>query len=235
MTLIKKILEGEYHLEKIPTIIESARILLPVSAEIINTDKYNGDARSFGFPCDEGLCTAVEYNYHVGALVDDILSLIATKNNHRVAEKPDIRSHFYTLETSKMLGDKWFSDITKNDCRDDNGELLSFYNWPIETQNKYNKKNSEIQVEVEKKGEIVFKFEDRVTVYKYKNHYFGKMPFWYHGKLSFLECDNDYYSNDDEAFKALVESEKKYLSTLKTKFNLNKKINDNLELLKKAK
>jgi hypothetical protein len=68
--------EGILSIDDVKPIIKANTINFPVAVEVVDTDKYHGDARSFGYPVDEGYCTVVTFEPVIGAIVDDTIAAL---------------------------------------------------------------------------------------------------------------------------------------------------------------
>lgn len=112
-TLTKKVQIEEYiGLEDLKPRIENGGIFFPVSAEHVNLDKYNGDARSFGYNFDDGSCTVAIYEQAVGALADDTVALFddcaamkkhMKKPTHHILEIDDNNTDECDSNSSELL------------------------------------------------------------------------------------------------------------------------------------
>lgn len=74
--MIKSIqLNGFVDITDLKPEISAKGIYFPVSIEHVDLDKYFGDARSFGYNFDDGLCSVVKYELVMGALADDTIEI----------------------------------------------------------------------------------------------------------------------------------------------------------------
>jgi hypothetical protein len=72
-------------------------IFFPVSIEHKDLSEFGGDARSFGYQFDEGVCSIVKFEQAVGVLADETFELI--KECQAIASKPT--PSFSLLEIDK--------------------------------------------------------------------------------------------------------------------------------------
>lgn len=141
-------LQGSYNINQVKPEVSRNGIFFPVSAEVVNLDKYHGDARSFGYNFDEGTCTVVKYEQVVGALAEDTIALFdecaemkeyMKKPHHSILETADsdaecntgkaellIRydsEYFYKDEHGYFFSNKYFNYGKNTRVTDESAEI----------------------------------------------------------------------------------------------------------------
>jgi hypothetical protein len=96
--MIKKIVPGKIQLQDLKPRVEDSKILFPlsVSSEFIQEDGF-----SFGYPVDSGWTTTIEYDFTVGILTEDAISLIKSLKK----PNPPARG-IYPIETYDFSDDQ---------------------------------------------------------------------------------------------------------------------------------
>jgi hypothetical protein len=154
MSILKKqIHEGVKSIKEFSPIFNSSIIYFPVSVEVIDTDVYCGDARSFGYPIDEGMLTEVSYEPVMGALVEDICALrsdiIAKERVIKKSMKVELDDY---LESSRVQPEEWDIGLDKEwmktaniyggiELADDPENItlddITYWNWNQEHRHAY--------------------------------------------------------------------------------------------------
>jgi len=107
--------EGYVSLKSLKPKIENGGIFFPISVEHVDMRKYHGDARSFGYNFDEGVCTVVKYEQVVGVLADDTIALFD--------ECAEIKKYMKKPSTSILEVD----ENNNSECNEEGSKLLIRY------------------------------------------------------------------------------------------------------------
>jgi hypothetical protein len=218
--------------------IEANQIVFPISIEVVNTNKYDGDARSFGYPCDEGLCTEVTYDFAVGTLSEDTISLAETlqKDKH-LLKKPDVENMYDRVELSedwkKELSTQWLKDkirewlekglIDESETEEMwKNDIDNYHCWCQEWKDSYNTAYRELNEIDTTKEKMVLSFGS-TNIYKKEGLFYSCSDYYNHGKTSLLDTDN---------IDLAIESVKSYNCNVKALNEKSKQLENNLELLK---
>ncbi len=78
---MKRMIDGIIKDSCIKPCIEGGTLFFPISVEVEKLDKYNGDARSFGYNQDDGTCSTIEFEPVFGVLAEDTVELIQDAHN----------------------------------------------------------------------------------------------------------------------------------------------------------
>lgn len=106
---MEQCIEGRIEPHDIKPIIEEGTLFFPMAAELENLNKYGGDGRSFGYPCDDGCCTTITYEPMCGVLADDTVELVKEVSMLKDAIKfvyIDSICEKVTTNTKKCIEDK---------------------------------------------------------------------------------------------------------------------------------
>lgn len=139
---MEKLFVGRLGIEDIQPIISSNCIWFPVEIEVIDTDEYHGDARSFGYPVDEGYCTKIVFDYVVGALAEDTIDLYKNIKNFVKPQKVSINDFLETSEVriseyTSELDHSWIDKAIAEDEDYESFDDIMFHAWPQEWQRAY--------------------------------------------------------------------------------------------------
>jgi hypothetical protein len=238
--MFNKIHVGVINLDEINPIFESNRILFPISVKVINTDKYHGDARSFGYPVDEGMCTEVIYDYVVSIMAEDTIALVnSVKDRSRMLKKPRLLDIYDVFdigdEWKKGLNTAWLEEeikewldeglITESEIDEKRENDLNNYHCLCqEWKDAYDHATDKVHKIDRQKAKLISDFEG-TKVYKYNGKYYFSNKYYDYGNTCLLDTEDvDIYLDAIKSYRANVSS----INVMHTK------VNENLQLLKSA-
>lgn len=234
---IEQIKPGRFALEDLKPSIEKNRILFPILA---TCEYVEEDGLSFGYPVDDGWVTIVKYDFAMGILVDDTISL--AKNLERPSAPScgisAIDSYDWSDEDADFwkigLDSKWVEDeynewlekglIDSGESKDEwlTDSLENYHCWPTEWKQAYNKQSAELNAPVGSKEVVLV--NDALTLYKDENkEYFFTTQYFNHGKIT---------KADLGSAEEYIASFKTYEAEMVTYRNRQKQLSENLTLLR---
>lgn len=237
-----EIYSGTLEKDEIRPRIKSNTICFPINVQYENTDKYGGDARSFGYPVDDGDVTIVKYDCTVGALTEDTIALF---NSMKTApRRPSsgvcpIDAPEYSEEElgswKKGLSEEWAEAraeewireglISEDEKKEEIKDALENYNcWPIDWQTAYDehRKNlnspaGELRLVLTNESLKLYQDEREDFFFQTKYHNYGKIE-----------------KADKAAALDYIDEYEVYVEAMKEKGRKNQIIKANLDLLKET-
>lgn len=237
---MEKILAGSIERSEIVPQFEGNRVWIPVSVEYKNTDDLAGDARSFGYPVDEGMVTIIKYDFVAGVLAEDTIAIY--EQIKRKPKKPatgthaidtadtgidssHVWQHGLDLQWAYTRYEEWKKSglIDKNETKEQwIAELLdNYHEWPESWKEKYHQHKASLN---SPSGELSFVLENgplTLSVDKVGNYFF-KTEYHDHGQLT---------KADNEAAKRYIVEVETYCQQMERHTALNSKLTENLKLL----
>jgi len=237
---MEKQFEGYLNKAEIKVAFEGNAIFFPVSVEYVNLNKFNGDARSFGYHFDDGYCTVVEYEKAVGALADDTVALIRLQKNKPRSPSVGIGA-IDTFEHSADVANSWkvglstdwaesrYQQWLKEGLVDDGetkeewiaSELNSYHSWPMEWIQKYNEHREQLNSPI---GElsVVLKHEELTLFKDESEQFFFETKYYDHGKRQ---------KADPQSAKAYIDLYKIWQEQVRAYSALSVQVDENLKQL----
>lgn len=236
---MKKIYEGSNDISHFMPIINNNAIFFAVDTKTVNTDEFHGDARSFGYPVDEGIVTVVTYDYAVGVLAEDTIALIQSLKKPKAPsagihpmdgykfKDEQLRSWEEGLDPSWAEKDyyEWkakglIDNETKTEWIKDRKE--SYHCWPESWKKAYNEHGDTLN-KFSGVGKIVLN-NGKLTLYQDDNNdFFFATKYHDHGKI---------HKADKTDALQYIEKYKIYMAALKKYNELSAVAMDNMETLK---
>lgn len=159
---MNKQLQGYITLESVTAMVENNTIYIPTIVEHVDLCEYHGDARSFGYLFDDGLCTIVHYEAAVGVLAEDTLDLFFQSKNKPHApsvgsgaiepfEFPDEEFNSWQKNLDTSWAEKRYAEWESKGLIDDDetkekwiaDKLDCYHSWPAEWVDAYKQDKKE--------------------------------------------------------------------------------------------
>ena len=235
--MIKQCVAGKLSLHELKPKIESSRILFPLS---VSSKYIEEDGLSFGFPVDFGWVTEINYDFTVGVLTEDTISIFRALKMPKHPSQGVQPIETYSFSESELNAwreglDQGWADARYQEWLEkglvDEGEtkeqfianeLDCYHSWPIEWRAAYDKARGKMNAPIGEKNTVLVNGD--LTLYSDDNEdYFFSTKYHDHGNIT--KADNvaaQEYIGEFEIYQAALVEHKRKLSNLR----------ENLELLR---